>query len=79
MLRKLGEVVYLLPGEDALAVWLRARQNAWGRAGSYQDEVRVDGLLVSVLINYGGTLVAAVGISFMIMRELAEDVNTAGY
>ena len=78
MFRKLGEVVYLLPGEDALAVWLRARQNAWSRAGSYQDEVSVDGLLVSVLVKYGGNLVAAEGIGFLILREVAAAIDNAG-
>ena len=77
VLRKLGEVVYLLPGEDALAVWLRARQNAWGRAGSYQDKVRVDGFLVAVLVKYGGNLVAAKGIGFLILREVAAAVDNA--
>ena len=50
VLRLLLEVIDLLPGEDALAVRLRARQDARGGTGSNEDEVRVEGLSGAILV-----------------------------
>ena len=44
VLRLLLEVINLLPGQDALAVRLRARQDARGGTGGNEDQVRVEGL-----------------------------------
>ena len=78
VLRQLSEVVDLLPGKDALAIRLSAGENARGGAGGYQDKICVNGFLVAVLVEYRGDLVAAKGIGFLILWEVAAAVNNAG-
>ena len=77
VLRQLGEVVDLLPGKDALAIRLSAGENARGGAGGYQDEICVNGFLVAVLVEYGGDLVAAEGIGFLVLWEIAAAIDNA--
>ena len=78
VLRQLGKVIYLLPGQDALAIRLGAGQNAWGGAGSHQDEVRIQRLLVSILIEDRGDLVPTKGIGLLILREVRAAIDNAG-